>query len=411
MKKLLGLFLLIAMFTIPTVVSAASTTNELNFSIPMNTFCSGSNQVDLSLNITNLNPDASNLTLNLYKKGGSQFNSVGSAYDGIDSTITPGSAFNLNANDTAEYHFSFGGQSGLCTDRPFSGKLIANNGADISIVASGFVRSSSGVAPIIINAGKQWDVELPLVVVSTDPANSSISVPVNKIINIIFNKNIQLGDITKQIQIVQGSDVVASTFAINSNVLTIQPTQNLLNSQTYTVIIPAGTIVSGNTSLKSDYTFSFTTTAPPSYSTDLTDGLPTSAFSASSSYSASFTPDKAFNNLWNSNGTNNWSSQNSEVLNSWIKVEFSSAKSIAKLIYQADAYAGYSVGMKNFRVEASNDNTTWTTQYEGTALQNGTHQAFTWTPTGSYKYWRVLIVDAYNPQFVQISELEMMEQQ
>jgi fibronectin type 3 domain-containing protein len=150
--------------------------------------------------------------------------------------------------------------------------------------------------------------------------------------------------------------------------------------------------------------------ASDSYSSDLTDGLPVSSFTASSEFSSSVvTVSKVFDNIWDTIGKGYYSK---ERTNQWIRVDFGSERKIAKLRYQADGVTGdYSTGMKNFKVEASIDGSNWELQYTGLTLQNFGRQEFTWSPTGGYRYWRVYIIDTFTGQYnyVGISEMEMME--
>ncbi|WP_240418867.1 discoidin domain-containing protein [Paenibacillus periandrae] len=149
--------------------------------------------------------------------------------------------------------------------------------------------------------------------------------------------------------------------------------------------------------------------AEDEYSSDLTDGLPTTAFTASSTYSSNYEAPKAFNNIWDGyNSPNSFFSASGA--NSWIKVDFATSKAIAKLKYQADAVGNYGAGMKNFKVQGSSNDIDWVDQFTGVALQNGSKQEFFWTPTNSFRYWRVFWIDTHTiPSYVAIAEMEMSD--
>lgn len=142
------------------------------------------------------------------------------------------------------------------------------------------------------------------------------------------------------------------------------------------------------------------------YSADLTDGLPSTAFKASSQYSDFHKVQKAFNNVWNEYNSS-FFTPSGKYTNQWVQVDFNEPKSIAKLNYQADSFNNS--GVKNFKVQSSSDGVTWVDQYVGVAAQNYKVQSFTWEPSGSYRYWRMFLVNGYGTQYLAASEIEMME--
>ncbi|MDP4092956.1 MAG: fibronectin type III domain-containing protein, partial [Bacillota bacterium] len=150
------------------------------------------------------------------------------------------------------------------------------------------------------------------------------------------------------------------------------------------------------------------TTANIDYSQDMTDSLSTTAFTASSQASSTYSAARAFNNIWNENNSG-WMTPAGTCTNSWVETDFGSAKSIVRLTYQADAWnnGDYRGGMKNFRVEYSDNNSSWNSAYTGIALQNGSRQEFVWSAVGSHRYWRVFVIDCYNASAIAISEIEM----
>ncbi len=166
---------------------------------------------------------------------------------------------------------------------------------------------------------------------------------------------------------------------------------------------------SRNTGGVSEWSTAITiTTGDINYSSDITDSLSTTAFSASYQSSTSNSVSKAFNNLWNENGAG-WMTPTGIYTNSWIKIDFGINYPIVRMLYQADAWSGdYRGGMKKFRVEYSDNNSTWNTAYNGIAEQNGDKQEFVWPSAGSHRYWRIYIVDSYNTNCIAISEIGMM---
>lgn len=145
---------------------------------------------------------------------------------------------------------------------------------------------------------------------------------------------------------------------------------------------------------------------------DLTDGLPTSAFSASSVWNRpgdtrNFGPEKAFDNVWIEN---NAGFSTNTIKNEWIAVDFGKEQSISKLKYKADISYEYAYDLKDFVVQASNDNSNWETQYSGTAIGIDTIQEFVWKPTGSFRYWRVQLINniGNNSYCIMVGEMELI---
>lgn len=142
---------------------------------------------------------------------------------------------------------------------------------------------------------------------------------------------------------------------------------------------------------------------------DDTDALSTAAFSTSSSYSVDYGASKAFNNVASeSNG--GWQTANNVSTNQWIKVDFGTAKAINKVRFQNDLDATYGPlwAAQSFRIEASADDVTWITQFTGT----GNNTAGAWiyssfTPTASFRYWRIFVVSNFGGQVIAISEIQM----
>ncbi|MEW6181956.1 MAG: Ig-like domain-containing protein [Bacillota bacterium] len=99
----------------------------------------------------------------------------------------------------------------------------------------------------------------PPVVVSTDPIDNTTCVPVNQVITLNFNEPVLLGDNAGGIALRKGDSVIAETYNVSNNVLTIVPS-NLDHRTNYTVYVPAGSVTDlAGKALANDYTFGFTT--------------------------------------------------------------------------------------------------------------------------------------------------------
>ncbi|WP_411349522.1 discoidin domain-containing protein [Paenibacillus sp. WLX2291] len=144
---------------IPSQVQAADTVSAVKrmvFSIPANTFCDQSHLVELSLNVTNLSNADQKVKLDFLKADGTSFVTAGTTYNGMTSELIPGSGVAVAAGHASTYHFTFGGQTSNCGDRPFTGILTTSGSSNAELIASGFVNSSLYSVPIIINGGMEW---------------------------------------------------------------------------------------------------------------------------------------------------------------------------------------------------------------------------------------------------------------
>jgi len=97
---------------------------------------------------------------------------------------------------------------------------------------------------------------------------------------------------------------------------------------------------------------------------DLTDTLLSTAFTVSSSFNSGYSASKVFDNIWNTNNTA-WMSASGQNNNQWITVDFGKQVEIFKVRYQADAFDSIKVGVKDYRIEGSNDNSNWDTLFSG----------------------------------------------
>lgn len=146
---------------------------------------------------------------------------------------------------------------------------------------------------------------------------------------------------------------------------------------------------------------------------DLTDTLSVNSFSSSSQYSSSYSAQKAFNNVYNeSNGGWQTPSGSSYTSNQWLKVDFSNPTYVDYVRFQNDSSSNYlNTAIKNFRIEASNDDINWTNQHTGVGnIGLGSFTIARFTPTSTFRYWRVYIVDNYgHPSYIMVTECEMKD--
>lgn len=113
-------------------------------------------------------------------------------------------------------------------------------------------------------------------VISTDPANAAINVPLNKIITATFSEPMDALTLNTTTFIVkQGLNPVAGTVSYIGSTATFTPLVNLLPGTIYTATITTGAKNIAGTPLAADYVWSFTTLtplAPTVISTDPANG-------------------------------------------------------------------------------------------------------------------------------------------
>jgi len=108
---------------------------------------------------------------------------------------------------------------------------------------------------------------IPPTVTETNPTTNSVIKQTNGEIKVTFTENIQKG--TDWIELKSGSNAINFTCSISGNVLTIKPTNNLIQSK-YTVILHTGSVtdLAGNPLALKSFTFTVDTTPPTITSTD-----------------------------------------------------------------------------------------------------------------------------------------------
>ena len=110
----------------------------------------------------------------------------------------------------------------------------------------------------LINSAFSVDSTAPTVI-SVDPANNAVNVPINKTIKVTFSEPIKAGTLAVGVKNLKTGTYISITKTISGNTLTIKPTSNLTKGTQYSIILNAGSItdLAGNT-LKA-YTTKFTT--------------------------------------------------------------------------------------------------------------------------------------------------------
>ena len=155
----------------------------------------------------------------------------------------------------------------LGTVNPLIGSMV--NGEASSIFTAGLNPGISTITSTVDAESVNTDVTInqatPPVVTSSNPVNNAVNVALNKVIEIVFDKNIQLG-MNPWIELYETVTGNIKTFTTNivDNVLSITPFSLLALGTQYSVILHSNSITDmGGIGLAAPYTTRFTTEAAP----------------------------------------------------------------------------------------------------------------------------------------------------
>lgn len=152
-----------SLFTISLSTSVVAAERIVHFAISGNNYCDSNHVSEITFNVSNLGNTPTLVTVFLYRRDGTSMVQLGTNNNGIFSTITPGTPFNLGARTTEHYHLPIGGPSTIpCSDRVFSGKIVVDS-LDSVLLASGWVTgrrytadTTMSAVPITVNESKPF---------------------------------------------------------------------------------------------------------------------------------------------------------------------------------------------------------------------------------------------------------------
>jgi len=133
--------------------------------------------------------------------------------------------------------------------------------------------------------------------------------------------------------------------------------------------------------------------------------------SASSELYAIYAAYKAFDHNFSSED-NFWHSELQEKYPIWLKYQFATSKKIVQyVLYVRTVNGNPSNPPIDWTFEGSNDNINWVILDTRTdiSFEGNLIQAFTFSNTNSYIYYKYNCTKAQNPYYINICELEMME--
>ena len=159
------------------------------------------------------------------------------------------------------------GSANFATNKGTVSNINFSNGASKStfnaLTASGVATVNATVDQATVNTN--ITIDIPPTVVSVNPANNTVNVPINKVINITFSKPITIGSAYNQITVKNSAGALKMmNSSISGSVLTLTPVYNYLTGYKYTITIPANAVKdnAGN-NLASTYSSTFTIVTVP----------------------------------------------------------------------------------------------------------------------------------------------------
>ncbi|MBZ2164515.1 beta strand repeat-containing protein [Methanobacterium spitsbergense] len=183
-----------------------------------------------------------------------QHDNNGTVYNPANGHVPDGIVVNLSSD-------------ALGTVNPLTGTMI--NGMASTIFTAGLNPGISTITSTVDAATVTTDVTInenvPPVVTSTSPVNNSVNVDLNKVIQIVFDKNIKFG-VNPWIELYETGTGNIKTFSTNivDNVLSITPSSLLALGTEYSVILHSNSITNlAGIGLAAPYTTRFTTEAAP----------------------------------------------------------------------------------------------------------------------------------------------------
>nr|WP_255590928.1 Ig-like domain-containing protein [Methanobacterium spitsbergense] len=155
----------------------------------------------------------------------------------------------------------------LGTINPLTGTMINGEASTIFTAGlnPGISTTTSTVDTETVNTDVTINENVPPVVTSTSPVNNALNVVVNKVIQITFDRNIQLGT-NPWIELKTSSSGTAVPYTTNivGNVLSITPNSLLAVGTSYSVILHSNSVINlVGIGLAAPYTTRFTTETPP----------------------------------------------------------------------------------------------------------------------------------------------------
>ncbi len=145
----------------------------------------------------------------------------------------------------------------------FKPTLALSAGKTYTATITTGAKDLSGVS-IVSNYIWTFTTAINPIVVSTDPANNAIGVPLNKVITASFSDIMDPTTISNSTFLLkQGANVISGTVTYTGVTASFNPSSNLLPGTLYTATITTGAKNLLGNSLASDYVWSFTTANAP----------------------------------------------------------------------------------------------------------------------------------------------------
>jgi hypothetical protein len=110
-----------------------------------------------------------------------------------------------------------------------------------------------------------------------------------------------------------------------------------------------------------------------------------------------------------SDGSNSsyWQTYYYDGIYEWISIDLGIAKTIYKIILSS-GYESVTRCIRNFRIEGSPNNISWSTVYTGACTASTGAQEFMFpNPSSSYRYWRLYVFDNWGSNLLQINRFEL----
>jgi len=103
-----------------------------------------------------------------------------------------------------------------------------------------------------------------------------------------------------------------------------------------------------------------------------------------------------------------WITANGNAANQWLSYDFTAPRFVhtARISTQSDNFGSIS-RIKDFRIEYSDNNTSWTTAATGTKADAATAEDFDVIHAGAHRYWRLFAINNRGSNYIEVTEFNL----
>lgn len=133
---------------------------------------------------------------------------------------------------------------------------------------------------------------------------------------------------------------------------------------------------------------------------------PSGTAAASTTYDTSYAAWKA---LDKNTSSTNWVTPSYSMANQWLSYDFTAPRFIhTATISTQHSDITVTARIKDFRIEYSDNNSTWTSVATGTKADAATEEAFDVISAGAHRYWRLFAINNRGSTYLEVTEFNLL---